>query len=1147
MNTLESIARQLVLVVQPLKNAFGSTEQFKQFMYRLGWNTEVIPPSYQNLVNKIDQAVTAVEALVESPDIEDVLEVIQSSKEVYEAIEAISDSPSDVPDPVAFLNEVKDNLFEILFSDYLVMTAPFLYNFFKVINVIELENIDSVAGRPSFIRNHVYWDRLPQFICEPDKIPERVYGWGTNNFDFNSLGEHFLEILNAISIPARLRNVEDDLAQAYGDFSSEEDLPHKGPRYRLDFPFAYFNIGDTDTELGFSILEFPAETGKMPGLIIQPQLPSEIYAELRIREDVMLRIKGGSNIATLFGIVITSDGIELRYPFADGTTLPDFGFGMGFDYTPTKSVTILGNSDGTRLEFQGLIFDFAFTFTDGDPEVEIGAEMTGLALVIMAGESDGFLKSLLGDGESKLDIPLGLVWSSVHGIKFKGGGGFEVALHPHLSLGPISLEELQIALRGEFTPDPNLSLGLGANLKTELGPLVAVVQGIGFSLKMEFGSGGNAGPFGIDVGFKPPSGVGLSIDSGGLKGGGFLRLDYDKGEYIGALELEYQELFSLKAIGIINTKLPDGKEGFSLLIIITAEFNPVQLGFGFTLNGVGGLLGLNRTTKIDVLREGIKTNTLKSILFPENIIASINRIISDLQQVFPPYEGHFIIGPMAKIGWGSPSIVTLEAGLLLEFPDPKIAILGVLKAILPDEKAPVLKLQVNFLGVFDFENKYISFDASLYNSNLLALTLTGDMALRISWGNPSVFILSVGGFHPDFREIPSDLKAMKRLTIALLSGSNPRLTIETYFAVTSNTVQFGAKAELYAAAAGFNVYGFIGFDVLFQFDPFYFIASIYAGLALRVGSTVLFSVSLSGTLAGPEPWDVKGKASFRILFFKISVSFHETWGDQPAALPEETVNLLNLLIKEIEQDVNWDAQIPSNNHLSVSLKEAQSTDSSIVIHPFGTMMFTQKLVPLERTIEKFGEKGINGDTTFKIEKVSSNGTTYEIVPVNGQFAPAQFTELKDTEKLSRKSFEDMPAGMKLPSTTSLKTATAVNKDVEYELSYLRKRRFSLVFAGFFKFAKGIFLNLARGSAAAKSELSFLNRRGSLNAPLEMSVKPEQYALARKTDLRLVADQYIANSQMEAFEMYRKLENDDPTLAAEVQVVSAYELNLEEVA
>ena len=59
--------------------------------------------------------------------------------------------------------------------------------------------------------------------------------------------------------------------------------------------------------------------------------------------------------------------------------------------------------------------------------------------------------------------------------------------------------------------------------------------------------GGNAGPAQIDVGFKPPNGVGLSIDAGVVKGGGYLFIDSDAGEYAGALELTFAGFLSLKA------------------------------------------------------------------------------------------------------------------------------------------------------------------------------------------------------------------------------------------------------------------------------------------------------------------------------------------------------------------------------------------------------------------------------------------------------------------------------------------------------------------------------------------------------------------------------------------------------------------------
>ena len=50
-------------------------------------------------------------------------------------------------------------------------------------------------------------------------------------------------------------------------------------------------------------------------------------------------------------------------------------------------------------------------------------------------------------------------------------------------------------------------------------------------------------------------------------------------------------------------------------------------------------------------------------------------------------------------------------------------ILGVIRGILPDERTAILRLQVNFLGVIDFEQERFSFDASLFDSKLLSFTL----------------------------------------------------------------------------------------------------------------------------------------------------------------------------------------------------------------------------------------------------------------------------------------------------------------------------------------------------------------------------------------------------------------------------------------
>ena len=395
-----------------------------------------------------------------------------------------------------------------------------------------------------------------------------------------------------------------------------------------------------------------------------------------------------------------------------------------------------------------------------------------------------------------------------------------------------------------------------------------------------------------------------SLDGGGFKGGGFLYLDIPKGEYAGALELSFQGIVDVQAIGILNTKLPDGQPGFSLLILISAEFAPIQLSFGFTLIGVGGLIGLNRTILFDPLRAGVRDGSLNSVLFPHDVVANAPRIIGDLKRIFPPMDGRFLIGPMAKLGWGTPTIVSLELGLLLEIPRPAFAIAGVLRITLPIEEAALIKIQVNFLGIVDFEKKQLSFDASLYDSYVLFMTLTGDMAVRVYWGDDANFLLSVGGFHPSYRPPPAmGLGDLARLAI-IISQPQPLIRAEVYFAVTSNTVQFGAKVELMAGASIFNVYGFLSLDALIQFDPFQFVVEIAGMLAVRSGSSVLFAIRLELTLSGPSPWHAKGKGSFEIGFIftiTITVHFDITVGEETqTSLPP--IAVIDVLLPALNDD-----------------------------------------------------------------------------------------------------------------------------------------------------------------------------------------------------------------------------------------------------
>jgi hypothetical protein len=479
--------------------------------------------------------------------------------------------------------------------------------------------------------------------------------------------------------------------------------------------------------------------------------------------------------------------------------------------------------------------------------------------------------------------------------------------------------------------------------------------------------------------------------------------------------------------------------------------------------------------------------------------------------------------------------------LLIEIPSPvRLVIPGVLKALLPDQDTRLLILQVNFLGTVEFEKEELAFDASLYESRLLSYPLAGDMALRLNWGDDPNFVLTVGGFHPAYKP-PTGLGSLTRLSVNLLNGDNPRLRLETYFAITSNTVQFGARIELYAKKGKFNVYGFLSFDTLFQFSPFYFIAEVQAGLALRVGSHTIMGIRLSLTLSGPTPWNARGRASIDILFFSISVSFNVTFGERrDTTLPD--IAILPLLIAALQDTNNWQAQLPPQFSILVTTRDLPSITDAVVVHPFGTLTISQKVVPLGMTIDRFGNAKPAGANRFEIKEVSSSNGVLETSTVEDEFALGQFQDLSDAQRLTRKSFEKIKSGVQVQPLVRVQSSYAVHRKVEYEATIIDRNGFHFPLLKLIQESLAVFAALLNGNVAAKSALSFARVAPSPLNPPKISLIQEGFAVVSTVDLTLAHEQAIAPSQAEAVSRMTELIAANPALADAIQVVPTYEVN-----
>jgi hypothetical protein len=676
---------------------------------------------------------------------------------------------------------------------------------------------------------------------------------------------------------------------------------------------------------------------------------------------------------------------------------------------------ILGIGERTRLEFGRLALSGELSVTGA------GVKLTAAdsALVISAAsDGDPFVAETMPD-ETRIAFQFGLGLSSARGLYLEGGAGLRAIVPISKSLGPLTIQHLQLGLVPTLEKDAtSLAFTAAAAVAFDLGPVRASLDQIGFRATLDFAKKDrNLGFADLSLGFAPPKGVGLAVDGDVVSGGGFLLLDPDQGRYAGILHLDLGGGVALKAIGLLDTRLPGGQPGFSLLAIVTVEgFKSIPLGFGFFLSGVGGLIGIHRTILQDPLLAGVRNHTLDHILFAEDPVRNAPALIATVGAVFPPSKGRHLLCLMIQATFGKPALLHINLAVGVEFHGgfhvSKFFVMGQIKSLLPDKDRDLIRLHMDVAGVIDFEQKTAAFDAALFDSRLArTFTISGQMALRARSGASPSFALAIGGFHPDFNA-PAGFPKLQRVSINLCEGENPRIRCEAYLALTSNTTQFGAKVEVFAKVSKFSVQGYTLFDVLVQHDPLQFNAAYESMVQLKAGSTNLFMIRLRGQLIGPSPMHISGKATFGILWWDYTVSFDKTLarGERPP-LPAP-IDASVLLLDALRDRGNWSHELSATDRALVTLREPEPGDE-IVIHPLSSLSVRQRVLPLDREIARFGSARPSGAREFRITEPRLNGQLMEPAPVSEYFAPAQFFDVPDDQKLSGPSFEMMTAGIRI--------------------------------------------------------------------------------------------------------------------------------------
>ena len=994
--------------LQPLRDAVASPAAFTGFLQQFGWAIA------STSVSELTSLLQGVAALATNPTSLTLEQLTSELVQVATLVRKIAASSA----PSAFVSTFPRELLDFLVYNAAATKVPPLFGILHFAGVFSEGYVaaDSATGRSKYLSVQVNWARLAPLADQPLQTMQSVYGWG-GAFDGDALIRSIGILVRGLGGPAGIFDAGSQLRNEYylPTSSAAARVRHIViPAPGLD-PQPSTSSSPVTVKLAVMAMPIPPNaTAAAPpdGLVVMPIVAGQAGTSINLTNALTLTLAGDVLSRPVRAELHPGRAVLRATP---GDTTVNTTAQLDAIAPSTGPWIPIGDGTTSRLELSKAHIAFGLNGTiDGDMELTAEFGLDSANLVIDFSEGDSLMQDTVSSQPTKSALSFTMKWSSKTGFALGGQPKLAITIPVQQSLaGVATLQAIGFAL-GAMS-DGRLEFDAMLTGSTSIGPVQLEVQNVGLALYIipsaNSSPPGALGNIDFGFGFKSPSGVGVALDTAGLTGGGFLSHDDAASQYAGMLQLSYQA-FQLQAFGLITTKLPAGP-GYSMVAMVDATFPPIELVAGFTLNGVGGLLGINRTVSTDALQAGIKAKTLSNFLFAKNPVANAAQLLTDLATFFPAAQGRYVFGPLLQIGWGTPTAITIDLALLLELPDPvRLVLIGELTVLLPNPNAVLLEMHMDILGTVDFGTDEGSLDAVLHNSRLVQFPLQGSMALRSCWsGSDKTFLLSVGGFNPKFQP-PPGFPTLQRVSVSMPSGNITKLNLDGYFAVSSNTLQFGAHVDLFVGVDGFGIAGYLNFDTLIERNPFYFDGDISGGVTLSVDGDNVMSLDLSADLTGPAPWHCAGSVHFSVLGFGVTKGFSVTFGSSAPAQSTDLIDVGAQVRAALSDPRNFTATLTANQNGLVSLL-TPSTQGVAVGHPAAGLKVMQRVVPLGLTIQKFGAGAPSGDTQFSITAVTADGAEENTTPVEDEFAPAQFLNMSDDDELASPSFETFDAGISL--------------------------------------------------------------------------------------------------------------------------------------
>lgn len=1041
-STIDRASEQLADVAGALGKVSGDARAAGQLLALLGWG---LPPGVNDIglshldvstvADRLDD-LTTLRSREDTSDLElaaAVGEVVVALADTFAHIEDIARSLQAAPNYLSatgIVDQFFPRLADLLVIHAIGSAAPAAVSVGTLLGVFELTLMpaDPAIFQVEHVRQVVRWDRFSPLLTNPTGLLHDVYGWGTADFKGNSLVTNIGRVLEHLAAEVSLRSLPQPVEEQIAGHPVPEADAAPGAQLFVSLDkglgFDAFDVGVTvyalranvpagaDGGIGLSPYAFGTTDTSFP---LSDTLSFVMSASADLQGGLALILRAGRDPELLTGLIETT---------GDGSPAASFGLALRYAASAGKR-HVLFSAPGLFVDAAAVTAGVGVTAGASlNPSLTAGIEDGRVRVV--PDRADGFLASILPPDGVTTTVNLDVSWSYRDGVRIHGGAGLRTTLGLHQRLGPLQLDTLDLALTAS---SGELVGAVTVTAAVVLGPLTATVDSVGAAVALRF-KRGNLGLVDLSADFVPPTGVGLAIDASAVTGVGFLSYDAVRRQYAGALELLVRGRFGLYVAGLLTTRMPDGSDGYSLLLVGALRFPPIPVGFGFSLNKVGALVGIHRAIDVDALSGALAAGDLDASLFPGSPDAMAS-LPDALGKLFPPKEDAHTVGVLAGLSWGRASLAQIDLGFFYDTSAPaRIVAIGRLSV-----ERPQVTLDLLALGVLDFDRGELDLQAHLLQSSrILGADLSGDAAIMLRWGQDPSFVLSIGGFHPDYRpptEFTRRFPPLRRVTFRAHTDETVlRLALEAYVAITSCTVQMGARVDFGVSVSALSVDGMVSFDALIQIDPTLFIdVTVRGSVAVKAGGVTLIGAGVVAQLIGPGDWYAAGTATISVLWWDIGFDF-KTADDTPERPALPTVNGALLLAAALADTRSWSALVTAESGL-VAVRRPKAPGGPLLFHPLDELTVRQQVVPLGVVVTRMEAGRLAEPRTFEVT-VRIGGTLMKTDAVWDVFAPAMYMDMSDAARLSTPSFEPMESGVRVVLDGAAAPAPSVTADWNYE-------------------------------------------------------------------------------------------------------------------